>query len=44
MLIHPENLAVLERHKLDFIKVFIAKLTKALSPIINKVEITQMSI
>jgi hypothetical protein len=44
MLIHPENLAVLEKEKIDLVKVFITKLTKMLSPVVEKADIQKMNI
>lgn len=44
MLIHPENLAILEHEKIDIVDIFVKKLTKMLSPIVAKAEISKMSI
>lgn len=44
MLIQLENLAILEREKIDIVKIFIEKLTKLLSPVVDKTDINKMSI
>ena len=44
MLIQIENLAILEKEKIDIVRIFVEKLTKLLSPIVDKAEIHKMSI